>query len=120
MGSQINEPEILLCDISDAHTLILVKSFRVDRFNHAGRTLSVTTADAASRSGDSEGAPLATPCVLNEASSVVLLDGLNRLQALFNLQKAKNVTCVKALSAAAVRHTTRRPPNRGNRNSQAK
>lgn len=72
-ASQINDPENLFRNISDAHVLPLVHSFYAYEFVHAWGTISITATATASRSKKSEGALSATPRGLDEAVSAVLL-----------------------------------------------
>lgn len=56
-----------------------------------GGTLSVTITATMSRSEQSESTSMATPRVLDDVASVVLIDGRHRLHVLRDLQKAKDV-----------------------------
>lgn len=75
-------------------------------------SLSVTTTATATSSKVYEGAPERTPRVFDEAPSVVLLHGKNRLQALRNLQKVADVASVEAplLVRCIRRHDSHRIP----------
>lgn len=74
---QKDDPNILLCNMSDAH-VYLVEAFSVYEFDHARGTLSVTTTAAASLD-ESEEASSATPRVLDKDAYVVLMNRRNRI-----------------------------------------
>lgn len=89
--SQINDPEISLRSINDAHLLSLLKPFCAKGFDHARGTIYVTNIATTTCSDACEGAPSSTPCDLDEAASVVFLNERHRLRELPDLQKAANV-----------------------------
>lgn len=79
--NQINNSEIALCDITNAHDFSFVQFSRAYGFDRGGRTFSVTTTAAASLSEEGEDAPSANPRILDETAAVVMLDQRRRYDA---------------------------------------
>lgn len=92
--NRINNSEIALRKISDAHVLSLVLSFRAHGSDNTRGTRSVTTTAVESRYKEHENAASAIFRDLDEAVYVVLLGGWHQLQALRELWKAEKVAWV--------------------------
>lgn len=95
-ADQISDSRIALRKISNAHVLSLIQPFPACAYDHARVKISITTTAVASRSKEIDGASSATPFVLAEAASMALLHKRNWLQAMHDLQKARNVVIVDA------------------------
>lgn len=94
--NQINELEVPLHDISDAHLPSLVQSLCVYWFEHTRGTLSVTTVAMTTRSEACEGSPSSTLCVLDGAAYMILLDERHRLRVQRGFQETGGVVLVEA------------------------
>lgn len=70
----MNDPEIILRDISKNHVLSLLASFSANGSDHVRRTISGTTLAAAKCSSECEGVPWPASRVFNGAASVILSD----------------------------------------------
>lgn len=83
--NMITDLKITLRDITDTHVGSHVQSFRAYEFNHTRETLFVTTTATSNRPEACEDALSGTFRVLDDAASVIQLDGRQRLQALRDL-----------------------------------
>lgn len=88
--NRIKDSDIPLSDKRDAHILLFARVFRVDEFDHAIGTLFITATTEKDYSKAREDVPPATPHVLEEAKSAVLLHGRHWLHVLRNLQNVRN------------------------------
>lgn len=95
--NHINNLEIPLSDVSNAHVFSIAQLFRACSFVHASGTLPFPAAATAASSRECKHSTPASTPILDKASSVALLIRTHRLQTLRDPQMTGVVASVEAL-----------------------